>query len=131
MTYLADTHVLLWSFLAPENLSSNVRTILFDEENTIFYSPVSLWEITIKYSIKKLNLNGGTPEDFYQELYNSYYIRKEIDDMDIVTLDHLPIQHKDPFDRFLIWEAIRNNFSLLTVDDTISQYTQYGLKIES
>jgi PIN domain nuclease of toxin-antitoxin system len=129
MKYLVDTHILLWSFLDTNKLSKNIRSILLDENNEIYYSQVSLWEISIKYGIKKLYLNGGTPDDFFEELDNSYYLCKRIDSMDIITNYKLPIHHKDPFDSFLIWEAIRNDFILISVDENIELYKKDGLKV--
>ena len=41
----------------------------------------------------------------------------------------LPAYHKDPFDRFLIWEAIRNDFGLISYDENMEQYKKEGLKI--
>jgi PIN domain nuclease of toxin-antitoxin system len=125
-----DTHILLWSFFEPRRLSENVRSILLDENNDIYFSPVNLWEISLKYCLKKLSLNGLTPEEFYEELENSYYLCKEIDNLDIVTNYQLPIRHKDPFDRFLIWEAIKNNFILISSDSAIAKYKTDGLKVE-
>jgi PIN domain nuclease of toxin-antitoxin system len=129
MKYLADTHNLLWSFIEPERLSDNVKKILLDENNDIYYSPINLWEISIKYGLKKLDLQGITPEELYNEIENSYYLCKEINNFDMVTNYKLPLYHKDPFDRFLIWEAIRNDFVLLSVDNQMKQYQQGGLKV--
>jgi PIN domain nuclease of toxin-antitoxin system len=125
---MLDTHVLLWSFFETKRLSKNVKTILLDEENEIFYSPINLWEISIKYSLKKLDLKGLTPEEFYEELDNYYYLCKNMDNNDIISNYHLPLLHKDPFDRFLIWEAIQNDFILITVDGSIEEYKRLGLK---
>jgi PIN domain nuclease of toxin-antitoxin system len=129
MNYLADTHILLWSFLETNRLSKEIKTILLDENNMIYYSPVSLWEISIKYGLKKLCLNGGTPDDFYEEVNNSFYLCKRLDNIDLVTNYTLPMCHKDPFDRFLIWEAIRNNFILISADENMELYKSEGLKI--
>ena len=129
MNYLVDTHILLWSFLETSKLSKTVKSILLDENNEIFYSPISLWEISIKYGLKKLSLNGGTPDDFFDELNNSYYHCKMIDSMDLITNYKLPTHHKDPFDRFLIWEAIRNDFILISMDKNMELYKKEGLKI--
>ena len=129
MNYLVDTHILLWSFIEPKKLTKNIELILLEENNSIYYSPVNLWEISIKHGLKKLHLNGLTPEEFFEELENSYYICKYIDNKNIITNYKLPMYHKDPFDRFLIWESIMNNFILLSVDDTLTQYKKYGLKI--
>ena len=91
MNYLVDTHILLWSFLETSKLSKTVKLILLDENNDIFYSPINLWEISIKYGLKKLFLNGGTPDDFFDELNNSYFHSKAIDAMDLMTNYKLPI----------------------------------------
>ena len=48
MKYLVDTHVLLWSFIDTKKLSENVKSILLDESNEIYYSPINLWKIAIK-----------------------------------------------------------------------------------
>jgi PIN domain nuclease of toxin-antitoxin system len=129
MNYLADTHILLWSFINPEKLTENIKSILLNEDNNIYYSPINLWEISIKYGLKKLYLKGLTPEEFFEELENSYYICKGADNADIITNYKLPMYHRDPFDRFLIWESIRNDFILLSVDKTLAQYKNNGLKI--
>ena len=129
MNYLVDTHILLWSFLETAKLSEEIKSILLDEDNVIYYSPISLWEISIKYGLKKLSLKGGTPDDFFNELNNSYYHCKAIDNIELITNYKLPTHHKDPFDRFLIWEAIRNDFILMSVDENMDLYKKDGLKI--
>jgi PIN domain nuclease of toxin-antitoxin system len=86
-----------------------------NEANDIYYSPINLWETSIKYALKKLQLNGLTPEKFFEELEDSYYICKEMDNMNIITNYKLSMYHKDLFARFLIWESIRNDFILLSV----------------
>lgn len=129
MNYLVDTHVLLWSFIEPEFLSTTILRLLKDQNNNIYYSPINLWEISTKYGLKKLNLKGVTPEDFYSNVVNSFFICKEINKYDLITSYKLPIYHKDPFDRFLIWEAIRNDFILMSVDKNMELYKKEGLKV--
>jgi PIN domain nuclease of toxin-antitoxin system len=122
------THILLWSFLETGKLSEKVKSVLLDTNNDIFYSPISLWEISIKYGLKKLSLNGGTPDDFFIALQNSYYQCKTPDALDLITNYKLPVYHNDPFDRFLVWEAIRNNFILISNDKKMEFYKKEGLK---
>ena len=129
MNYLVDTHILLWSFLESSKLSKEAKSVFLDRNNVIYYSPISLWEISIKYGLKKLSLNGGIPEDFFEELANSFFVCKEISNADLVTNYRLPIYHGDPFDRFLIWEAIRNDFILMSVDKNMELYKKEGLKV--
>jgi PIN domain nuclease of toxin-antitoxin system len=129
LKYLLDTHALLWSFFEKKRLSENVKAILLDEENEIYYSLINLWEIAIKYALKKLDLQELTPEEFYEELDNSYFLCKNMDNNDIISSYHLPFIHKDPFDRFLIWEALQNGFIFITVDGLIEEYKKIGLEI--
>jgi len=79
--------------------------------------------------LRKLSLNGGTPEDFFRELINSFFVCKEISNLDLVTSYNLPVHHRDPFDRLLIWEAIRNNFILISADKSMELYKKEGLKV--
>ncbi|MBN1960187.1 MAG: type II toxin-antitoxin system VapC family toxin [Deltaproteobacteria bacterium] len=128
MNYIVDTHILIWSFTDPDKLSQNVQITLLDENNSIFYSQYSLWEISLKYSLKKLQLLGKTPEEFYRAIDDSFFICKQIDNLELVTFYKLPIEHKDPFDRAIIWQAIVNDLILISVDNKLDSYKQHGLK---
>jgi PIN domain nuclease of toxin-antitoxin system len=105
-----------------------VQTTLLDENNSIFYSQYSLWEISLKYSLKKLQLLDKTPEEFYRVLDDSFFICKPIDNLELITFYKLPIEHKDPFDRAIIWQAIVNDLILISVDDKLDSYKKHGLK---
>jgi len=129
MNYLVDTHILLWSFVNPARLSLTISNLLKNKNNVIYYSPINLWEISIKYGLKKIDLKGITPEAFYNEVYNSFYMCKKINNNDLITSYKLPRYHKDPFDRFLIWEAIKNDYILMSVDKRIDLYKKQGLKV--
>ena len=65
MKILVDTHYLIWMFVAPEKISQTIRDILTSVEHQVFYSPISLWEIAIKYNLGKLSLVGMSPNEFY------------------------------------------------------------------
>jgi PIN domain nuclease of toxin-antitoxin system len=129
MNYLVDTHILIWSFAEPDRMSKKVQTTLLNEENSIYYSQYSLWEISLKYSLKKLQLLQKTPEQFYEVLERSFFICKPIDNLELVTFYKLPIEHKDPFDRAIIWQAIVNDFILVSSDPKLEMYQRYGLRL--
>ena len=57
MTYLIDTHILIWYVENDPKLSVSVRAILDDVANTILVSHASFWEMTIKKSIGKLQIS--------------------------------------------------------------------------
>ena len=100
-----------------------------NDNNDIYYSPVNLWEISIKYGLNKLKLNGLVPEDFFSELVSSFYICKEINGFNMITNYKLSLYHKDPFDRFLIWEAVQSNMVLISADSTLVRYKVDGLNL--
>jgi PIN domain nuclease of toxin-antitoxin system len=49
----------------------------------------------------------------------------------LITFYKLPVEHKDPFDRIMIWQAIISDYYFLTVDDELDKYKKYGLKVLS
>lgn len=129
MNCVVDTHILIWSFTDPEKLSPKAQSTLLDEENTIYYSQYSLWEISLKYSLKKLQLKQKTPEQFYAVLEESYFLCKPIDNLELVTFYKLPVEHKDPFDRAIIWQAIVNELTLISIDPKLEMYQRHGLRL--
>ena len=66
MKYLIDTHILIWLAISPQEISKEVLRILENPENKVFVSTVSLWEIAIKLSIGKLDLQGLEISDLVQ-----------------------------------------------------------------
>jgi PIN domain nuclease of toxin-antitoxin system len=50
---------------------------------------------------------------------------------DAISFSRLPLfeNHRDPFDRMLIWQAIQNNYTLISRDKLFAPYEQYGLKL--
>jgi PIN domain nuclease of toxin-antitoxin system len=128
MKYLVDTHILLWSFTNPNILSEKVREIILNEDIVIYYSQFSLWEISIKFNLGKLIINNLTPEQFYFELENSFFDWLPMNNRDLISFYKLPLEHKDPFDRMLIWQCIQNKITFISSDSKLKSYEKYGLK---
>jgi PIN domain nuclease of toxin-antitoxin system len=127
--YLIDTHVLLWYLFEPNKLSSEVSYIVQNESN-VYVSLASFWEISIKFGIGKLDLKTLFPNDL-PEVCLKYNIKILPISLDEVTTYHQinTVYHKDPFDRILIWQAIKNNFTLISNDVNMSPYRMEGLKL--
>lgn len=129
MKYLIDTHILIWLAVSPEKVPENILEIIENPLNDISVSTVSLWEITIKLSIKKLDLQGLEITDLVQVC--------EEQDIHIVQLPvsavkqyrTIPIKgnHRDPFDRALIALCISGGYVFLSHDGKLGQYEQDGL----
>ena len=130
MSYLLDSHTIIWFSLEPQKLSKTTGTILEDSGNEIFVSHVSFWEISIKHALGKIDLHGGDSLDLLQ------WCKKEglkilfLSDNDVGTFHKLPrVLHKDPFDRMLVWQSINRHLTLISKDPSLDAYLPYGLKI--
>lgn len=131
MNILIDTYYLLWSFIDTSKIRSILLQALLSEDNDVYYSQASLWEISIKYNLGKLIINGMSPEELYHEIENSYLRCKELTNYELITFHNLPVEHRDPFDRIIIWQCIKSDFYLLSSDSERTKYEKYGLKILS
>ncbi len=128
-SYLIDTHILIWYLFEPSKLSKDVCNILENEIN-IYVSLANLWEISIKYGLGKLDLNTLLPENLPEIClkYNFKILPLSIDE--VSSYHQLKsFHHKDTFDRILIWQAIKNNFTLISNDVNMSPYTSDGLQL--
>ncbi len=125
MKYLLDTHVFIWTTVSPEKLSNRVIDLILDSKNTLFLSSASIWEISIKRKIGKL-------EFLDEKISFEEFIIKSMECLDlnelpifskhIFYLDNLPLLHKDPFDRILISQAKSEGLILITDDNLIKKY---------
>lgn len=131
MIYLLDTHYVLWSLFDPGKIPGSVRQILENETDTKFVSAVSLWEISLKYTLGKLDLGGTDPGKLLDTLLEAGFEVAELESCLLATYHNLPrkADHRDPFDRLLIWQAISSGYTLLTQDRNIKQYRADGLRL--
>ena len=123
MSYLLDTHVLLWYINGDKRLSKSHQQLIEDPKVDIALSYVSLWEITIKVSLDKLQLSGEIQE-LVSLINDTGIILIDISTQDLVELRELPFHHRDPFDRLLIAQAKAKKMILLTEDQHIKKYDE-------
>ena len=62
MKILVDTNILLWILFDDSKLKKNEIALINNSENEIIISGISLFEISLKYSLNKLELFNLTPE---------------------------------------------------------------------
>jgi PIN domain nuclease of toxin-antitoxin system len=129
MRYLSDTHILLWSFEGTGKVSPAVAAVMKNTTSDVVYSPISLWEIAIKFQLGKLNIHGVTPEEFLNELNSSFFACLPLDNHHIMSSYRLPRRRGDPFDRLLIWQAISSGCTLLSADSATDLYVADGLRV--
>ena len=92
-------------------------------------STISLWEISIKYALGKLQLEGFSPEDIWKEAEKVGYKLLPFSANEAIGFYKLERLHKDVFDRMLIWQAIKNNMILVSKDSKMQQYEKFGLDL--
>lgn len=117
-TVLVDTCSLLWAVDAPEKLGAMAREVIGAEGNRVLVSSGTLWELSIKVGLGKLEL----PEDFFQELTELGYETLGIEEGHLVEYRKLPLHHRDPFDRLLVAQAKAEGIPLVTCDPEITKY---------
>ncbi len=132
MKYLLDTHVLIWLLTSQKSLSENVLEIVKNRKNKIYVSAVSIWEISIKISLGKLDIENKLPTDVVFECEQMNIDLIDLTIRETATFNNLKnVHHKDPFDRILIWQAIKNDFTFISDDKNVKKYVSEGLKVIS
>jgi PIN domain nuclease of toxin-antitoxin system len=127
MRLLLDAQPLIWHSSGDTRLPERVRTALRDGNHELFISEATFWEIAIKFSLKKLEVLGGV------ESLRSEWIESGGAQAVPVEWRHsrrvfdLPFLHRDPFDRFLVSQALTERLTLVTGDPHLAAYP--GVKV--
>ncbi len=122
MRILVDTHIYLWMLSYPDKLSQTRRYELESSANEVFLSAISVVELMIKHSIGKIVINFD-PVEMAQEMGLEIL---SFTGTEAMVLGEMPLHHKDPFDRMLIAQSIKNKLVLVSDD---SNFLQYDCKI--
>jgi PIN domain nuclease of toxin-antitoxin system len=115
---LLDTHVMLWALSDPGQLSARARSAIASEENEVFVSVVSPWEIAIKKSRDRIE----TPDDLDRGLESSRFKLLPVLLRHTEAIESMPHHHRDPFDRMLVAQAIVDGMILVTADRKLTHY---------
>ncbi|MGF1675575.1 MAG: type II toxin-antitoxin system VapC family toxin [Rivularia sp. (in: cyanobacteria)] len=116
MSYLIDTHILLWWLFDDPKLSTNCQEIIRNRDNPIIVSSASAWEIATKYRIGKLPEAKQLVEEYSQILHQAKFIELAITTVHALRAGSLPIPHRDPFDRMIMAQAELENLPVITYD---------------
>ena len=119
--YLLDTSTIIWALAEPERLPPPVREI-FDCGETLRLSVASYWEVIIKARKGQLAIND--PVAWWHKASKALGAEVlSIRANHVSALQTLPGHHRDPFDRILIAQAIADDLTLVTNDETIQRYS--------
>ena len=128
MKLLLDTHIALWAISDSKRLSEDVRAILENADNTVYYSMASVWEVAFKRKIHPEQM----PMD--EEVFVSLCEETGLERLDIrlphvfalkgLTRQENAPRHNDPFDRLLLAQAKSEGFRFMTHDSLIADYNE-------
>ncbi len=126
MNILLDTHILLWSLTEDSKLSQKAIDIISNNDNKLYYSIASVWEIEIKNSLGKMPITG---EELCVYCKEAGYDLLEIKEKHIFNLKSLTRiegapKHNDPFDRIMLSQAKTDNYGFVTHDSLIQYYIE-------
>ncbi len=128
---LLDTHIAIWAITDDPRLSSQARSLIESPANEVFFSVVSLWEISIKHAQARTGPNTmPVGSAAAQEIFQAAgFAMLDISASHIHALTHLPSLHSDPFDRLLLAQAFETPLRLLTRDRMMLGYGGYVLPV--
>lgn len=126
MKALLDTHTLLWLVDAPEKLPACVTSICEDGQNALYISIASFWELAIKMSLGKIELDNNALERLKSWCDDNTVQLLPISLKHCQQVQTLPFHHRDPFDRLLIAQALCDQLVLLSAD---GYFADYGVEV--
>ena len=119
MRVLLDTHIFLWAIQEDAKLSAPTKTLIKDAQ-AVFVSTASIWELAIKASRGKLNVDVSMLAD---AIAPSGFTELPVRVPEAVRVSSLAFIHGDPFDRILIAQAMVGSMRFLTADRVLKQYS--------
>ena len=132
MDYLLDTHIAIWALDDNDKLSISARDIIIDENNNIYFSAISVMEVSIKNN-KFPELFNRSGQSFYQDSLDSGYYTLPLKPKHAIYMDKLNLidgyTHNDPFDRALLAQAKQEGFIFLTHDRMFEHYDENFIMI--
>lgn len=128
MKILLDTHIILWALENNIKLTEIARKIIENEQNQIYYSTASVWEITIKHMVhpEKMCIDGRS---FSEKCRGSGFEMLPVYDRHVYGLETLARPddappHNDPFDRIMLSQAKVDGLRFITHDSLIPYYNE-------
>ena len=119
MRLLLDTHIWLWSLLEPRKLNRRVVKQLKNEDNELWLSPISIWELLILCEKKRLELDQDVDSWVERALTAAPLHEAPITKEVALETRNITLPHRDPADRFLVASAKVFQLTLVTGDERL------------
>jgi PIN domain nuclease of toxin-antitoxin system len=119
---LLDTHALIWWLAGGEALSAKARAAIGDEDNGVFVSAASAWELTTKHRLGKLPGVSAIVGELGAVVVRQGFAELPISLRHGEVAGSLPGPHRDPFDRMLIAQAMLETMTLVSNEESFDVY---------
>ncbi len=119
MKLLLDTHIWLWSLLAPARLTTRVKNALRSEKSELWLSPISLWELRVLVERGRIQLQTDIVAWIDEALRVAPMREAPLTNAVVRALSSIEMPHRDPADRFLAATAATLDLQLVTSDDKL------------
>jgi PIN domain nuclease of toxin-antitoxin system len=106
----------------PAKLPKPARLAILDPANDVLFSAASIWEIAIKVELGRADF-VASPEEIARVAVESGIDELPVRAQHAALTARLPRHHRDPFDRFLVAQAMSEPARLLTVDAALKPYS--------
>ena len=120
MTYLLDTHVMLWARTEPTRLGHRAREVIESPASRLVVSAASAWEIATKHRLGRLPQADALLGAYSKHLDRLGANRLPVAEDHALLAGRLEWNHRDPFDRMLAAQAMIESLVLVTGDPTFS-----------
>ena len=118
MNVLLDTHTLLWLVSTPSDVDASALAVIADPNTNVWVTAASAWEIAIKTRLGRLD--GEALLSAWADIMADMSTTElPIESPDAILAGRLPWEHKDPFDRVIVAQALRHNLTIATRDAKI------------
>lgn len=121
MAFLLDTHAFIWWLIDPDKLSPKAFQVILDPNNAIFVSSVSAMEISTKHNKGRLQQLDHLIEHLDEQISAMQFSFLDLNFKDALLAGSLDFDHRDPFDRMLIAQAINQNLTLVSNEQIFDQ----------
>ncbi|MDZ4381227.1 MAG: type II toxin-antitoxin system VapC family toxin [Parvibaculum sp.] len=122
MRLLLDTHTFIWWMTNDRALPASAREMIGREDNDIFLSAATAWEMAIKHKIGKLPIVAGFIADVPGAMEAEGFIELPVSVVHGQMAGALDGHHKDPFDRMLIAQALCEELTLVSNETRFDTY---------
>jgi len=129
MKFLLDTHIWIWSLLEPDKLKKSVAHALNDQENELWLSPVSIWELSMLVKKRRIEIDEDVDDWVIKALAQGNFREAPLTIEVALEVSRMRFSHRDPADHFIAASAKIFDLTLITADPRLLKLRGQGLSL--